>query len=394
MPLFRAPTWTTSQRALLTALAVDVRSRRALDTHTEATRLRTQLGAANFDAASFVAFAKRHRVVPLVHRVLRTHAPDALEAELRAELRDEARRLLFVAEGAFQRLKSLSASLSRAGIPHAAYKGPALALQAYGDVGARTFGDLDVLVPRARLDEAVAWAKREGYTLPEWDGPDRAWTLEHMHHLSAYRRSTFGDAHLELHWMALPPMMRPGTPVIDRWLDDSLEFVDGVPVLPWPRAWAANAEHHAKHGWSRLMLLVDAAVKVPAEGTTESVLDDTLGREVLLATRALAESLTNDTLLDDAPELLLRTWHAEDPYQFEVGEAYLDLLDPRGAWARRRVRFRSVVGQGSAKEALYAVLRQAYLEGTVATGRVFGMRPNDASPLLQRFRGLFRPADR
>ena len=391
MALFPAPIWSVEQRALLTALAVAVRARRGLDVEPFRTRWRDASASHTFDWDAFVAFAKRHRVIPFAYEVVRDHGTDLAPASVRVALKDEARRLLFFAEGSFQRLKTLSASLSRAGLGHAAYKGPALALQAYGSVGVRTFGDLDVLVARTDLERVVAWAKREGYTLPEWDDVQlRAWTLTNMHHLSAFRSSAFGDAHLELHWMTLPPMMRPGTPDVDVWLGETLDEADGVPVLPWPRAWSANAEHHAKHGWSRLMLLVDCAVRPLGKGEADPVLKDALGVAVLEATRALAESLTNDTLDRDAPSLLLRTWHAEDPYQFEVGEAYLDHLDPAGAWARRRQRFRAVASASNAKEIAYGVARQAYLEALVAAGIVFGMRPNDTSPWFQRVRAIFR----
>ncbi len=304
---------------------------------------------------------------------------------------DDARRQLLFAEGSFQQLKSLSASLARAGVPHAAYKGPAFAIQAYGAVGTRAFGDLDVLVPRRDLDRAVAWAKGAGYTLPEWDDDaQRAWCLAHMHHLSAHRRSPFADAHLELHWMTLPPMMRPGTPTVDAWLEGTLDEADGVPVLPWPRAFASTVEHHAKHGWSRLLYVLDCAVREADHAALEPVLGDRLGRAVLDGARGLEVALLAGDLLEAAPPLLLATWRAADPYQFEVGEAYLDLLDPAGAWPRRVVRFRSLGAVASRKEAAYAFARQVFLEASVASGRVFGPRPNDDAPLLKALRARFR----
>jgi hypothetical protein len=124
--------------------------------------------------------------------------------------------------------------------------------------------------------------------------------------------------------------------------------------------------------------------------STWVVLPVYIGCALVFPLVAMADALTNDTLLDDAPELLLRTWHADDPYQFEVGEAYLDLLDPRGSWARRRIRFESIARTASAKDAAYGVARQAFLEANVAAGRVFGARPNARSPLLARARALFR----
>ncbi len=386
-----APPFTASERALAAALTCFARARRGLDLAACERALAQFLEARDFDADRFYAFAQRHRVVAAVHEVLRTHASGAALDPLRRRARDDARRQLLFAEGSFQQLKSLSASLARAGLLHAAYKGPAFSLQAYGAVGARAFGDLDVLVPRRELDRVVTWAKDAGYTLPEWDdGTKRAWCLAHMHHLSAHRRSPFGDAHLELHWMTLPPMMRPGTPTVDAWLDGALEAVDGVPVLPWPRAYASTVEHHAKHGWSRLLYVLDCAVRAVDDASVEPVLPDALGCAVLTSARSLTDALLGGDLFERAPPLLLATWRANDPYQFEVGEAYLDLLDPAGAWARRLVRFRSLGAVASRKEVAYAFARQVFLEASVASGRVFGPRPNDDTPLLKAFRDRFR----
>lgn len=387
----RAPTFDRSETALVLALMAFVRRRRGLPCDDVHGSLTESFAAADFSWERFGAFARRHRVVPMVHEVMRTLPAEVVPTAERTGFRDEARRQLLFAEGSFQRLRALSAALVEAGFRHAAYKGPAFALHAYGEVGLRTFGDLDVLVARRDLERVVAWSRTQGYALPEWDDPQQQrWVLAQMHHVSAHRKSPFADAHLELHWMTLPPMMRPGTPVVDAWLDGDLEAVDGVPVLPWPRAYASVVEHHAKHGWSRLLYVVDCAVRVIDRREVEPVLDDRLGSSVLDAAGALASALVEGSLLRAAPPLLLATWHAEDPYQFEVGEAYLDELDPRGAWTRRRARFRSLGAVANRREAAYAFMRQVFLEASVAQGRVFGMRPNDANPLLKKLRDAFR----
>jgi hypothetical protein len=386
-----APTFAPAERAVVASLACVARARRGLDASPAEHDLARALAAPGFDAERFYAFAQRHRVVAAVHEALRSHTASPGLEPVRRRARDDARRQLLFAEGSFQQLRALSGSLARAAVPHAAYKGPAFAIQAYGSVGARAFGDLDVLVPRRDLERVVAWANDASYTLPEWDDEtQRTWCLAHMHHLSAHRRSPFGDAHLELHWMTLPPMMRPGTPTVDAWLAGPLDDADGVPVLPWPRAYASTVEHHAKHGWSRLLYVLDCAVREVDEQALEPVLADALGRAVLEGARALTEALVAGALLEVAPPLLLATWSANDPYQFEVGEAYLDLLDPRGAWARRLVRFRSLGAVANRKEAVYAFARQVFLEASVARGRVFGPRPNDDAPLLKAIRARFR----
>lgn len=391
MDLFPAPKWTAAPRALLTTLALFVRSRRGLGRVIFETKLRHDFAATGFPWAEFQGFARRHRVVPIVYEVLRDlepGPPSLIPSQVLTALRGEAMAALVRAEGSFQRLRTISQGLTAAGIPHAAYKGPALSLQAYGAVGIRTSGDLDVLVPRAKLEEAVRWAKGAGYTFPEWDGVERAWFLEHMNHVTGIRKSAFADAHLELHWRTMPPMRRPGAPTIDAWLAGPLEEVEGVPVLPWPRSYAANAEHHSRHGWSQLLLLVDCAVRPVGERELAPNIPDTLGVRVLAATVALAVALTDDRLSAVAPRLLQRTWLARDPYQSEVGEGYHDQLDGERAWERRRARFRALCALTNRKDRVYEVLRQTYLKASVAAGIVSGPRPNDGSPGLKRLRAL------
>jgi hypothetical protein len=60
--------------------------------------------------------------------------------------------------------------LGDAGIPALPLKGPVLAVQAYGDTGARDYGDVDLLVGHRDLARARAALERDGYA------PTRTWT--------------------------------------------------------------------------------------------------------------------------------------------------------------------------------------------------------------------------
>jgi hypothetical protein len=55
---------------------------------------------------------------------------------------------------AVSQVRALQTRFEAAGIPALAYKGPALSAQAYGHLGARTFSDLDLLVPRRSIAQA------------------------------------------------------------------------------------------------------------------------------------------------------------------------------------------------------------------------------------------------
>ncbi len=326
----------------------------------------------------------------MVHAAARDLLGEALPSDLRGTLRAESRAILLFAEGSLQRLRVLSEALRAAAIPHAAYKGPALSLQAYGEVGARTFGDLDVFVPRRDLDRSVALLTDAGYTFAQWhDASERAAILEHSHHVAGSRPSPFADGHLEVHWRALALPTRPGAPLADALFEEATEEVETVPVVPWTAAFPVLVEHHAKHGWSRLLYVVDCTVRPSPLGCAPHV-NDSLGRAVLLDAAELSGRLLSGTLLDASPELLRRTWHATDPYDSEVGQAYRDVVEPAGAWSRRAARYRAVASVGPMRERVYGVARQAFLEASIARGRVFGMRPNDASPRFKAVRAWLR----
>lgn len=77
------------------------------------------------------------------------------------------------------------------------FKGPALAQQAYGDLGLRQFLDLDLLIRRSDFERAARALIQAGWR-PEMDlpAPQLKWHLRSAYHLRFERQ---GDL-LELHW--------------------------------------------------------------------------------------------------------------------------------------------------------------------------------------------------
>lgn len=100
------------------------------------------------------AEAQRHGLTPLVLQHLRRGAVDSVPEPtldaLRSECRDEQRISLRLSTHLLRVLAHFSAQ----GIPILAYKGPVLAVDAYGDLGRRPFVDLDFLVHPRDLDRA------------------------------------------------------------------------------------------------------------------------------------------------------------------------------------------------------------------------------------------------
>jgi len=98
----------------------------------------------------------------------------------------------------YQELASILEALSDAEIPVVVLKGAALALTLYPSIGVRPMGDVDILVPRARLPEALACLKGLGYaeTTPEMvPGFNRA-----MGHHVGLDGGRDIPLHVEVHW--------------------------------------------------------------------------------------------------------------------------------------------------------------------------------------------------
>ncbi len=134
------------------------------------------------DWGDLLRMALRHGVFPSLYRRVAEACPDAVPSEFLAELRQLYRvhsrhNLRMTAE--LLRLLHLFASHDILAIP---YKGPVLALVAYGDLTMRQFVDLDILVRRHDIPQVKELLLAAGYRLnaytrkQEWE--HLRWTCE------------------------------------------------------------------------------------------------------------------------------------------------------------------------------------------------------------------------
>ncbi len=220
--------------------------------------------AARVDDWTAVArFAVAHDLAWWVSRALpRDGVPDAG----RAEITDAMRVAALAALSGTRQLLELLQILRGAGVRAVAYKGPALALEVHGDLGARRFTDLDILVceddrERARAALAAAgYASPSGYTASEerffsrWEG--------------VAQLSCDGKLPVELHWRCQAP--RYGGPqdpadVVARAVPCALG--GGTVMVPSPEDLGVLlALHGVKHAWDSLLWVVDFAAAVSRPG--------------------------------------------------------------------------------------------------------------------------------
>ena len=197
-----------------------------------------------------LAEARRHGVTPLVHRHLsgRAEVPAAPLAELSTYARRNAVHNLLLSK----ELLRVLGELGGAGVRAVPYKGPTLAVAAYGDVALRSFQDLDVIVRPNEFEPALDALQTSSYALVESaEGRFHA-TLEHEEtgvlvelHRDVVQRERFPiGLELAAMWERLTEVGLLGQKVPSFAPEDTLLLL---------------CLHGAKHEWQGLTWLCDLA---------------------------------------------------------------------------------------------------------------------------------------
>ncbi len=138
-------------------------------------------------------------LLPQVYRNLEAIAPEEpLLAKLKGVYRYHWYRNQVLLHGAADAVRALEA----AGVPTLVLKGAALAILHYGDAGARPMEDVDVLVPRERVHEAMEVVRQAGFA----SVPATPATSVGVGHARTFLSGA--DHSLDLHWWALAQAAR------------------------------------------------------------------------------------------------------------------------------------------------------------------------------------------
>jgi hypothetical protein len=204
--------------------------------------------------------ARRHAILPLLHRNIGEHArdfapPDFLQ-NLGDSYRKNATRNLLLA-GEVVRVVRLFES---GGAPALAYKGPALAVQAYGDISLRRFVDLDLIVRRGDVRRAGELLRSLGFELQGGLSEAHEKFLLRTQHGVAYTRAA-GLLTVELHWEFAPRSFAELPLGEAAWARAvSVGLCGGqVKTLSPEDSLLALCVHGTKHLWGRLSHVCDVA---------------------------------------------------------------------------------------------------------------------------------------
>lgn len=205
----------------------------------------------DFDWTWFAETARVHAVLPLAHRRLAAAgiAPPELERQATGVA---LRNLRLTTE-----LLGLARAFEGREIRLLAWKGPALAMLAWGDITLREFRDLDLVVFPEDRARAGALLEERGYQLEGGRTGARARALSRSGCEAIYR-SPAGHR-VELHWRFAAGLFATRLTVADVWPRRQMVTLGGgrVDTLGRGDLLLALGEHGAKHAWERLSWIAD-----------------------------------------------------------------------------------------------------------------------------------------
>ncbi len=255
------------------------------------------------DWSSFLWLTKRHCVVPHAYLALRRAASDLVPQQTMDALAlcFERNHLKNLAAGG--ELVRMCRAANAAGLPLMCFKGPALALQVYEGLQCRQFKDLDLLVPRDRIVEAVELLRQLGYH--EQSQPLATLRPRQLRRLLRYHKHvtlTNPDKPgitVELHW-ELSDFGEFDISHECLW-NESHKFSLGradFHALPEEEQIAFLAWHGGMHRWKRLRWLFDLAqaIRTAPQYSESRLLEtaSTLGVEnYMVLGLSLVATLTN-----------------------------------------------------------------------------------------------------
>ncbi|WP_076071173.1 nucleotidyltransferase family protein [Sphingomonas montana] len=161
----------------------------------------------------------------LAERLAGVAVPDTVAAwrdNAAVQAAQERRSALWEAEMARRALAPL-------GVPVVLLKGTAYVAGGLAAGRGRSIGDLDILVPRAKLDAVEAALLAAGWEWVKPDPYDDAYYRQWMHELPPLIHAS-RDRMIDVHHTILPPTARP-TPDADLLIADSVPLPDGLRML-------------------------------------------------------------------------------------------------------------------------------------------------------------------
>lgn len=274
--------------------------------------------------------AFRHALVPLLYRQLKRAGSKSVPEPTMARLQDEfaanaVRNMLLTRE-----LGRILEVCEERGIPVIPYKGPALAIQFYGDAALRQFSDLDLLVHERDADRAAQTLLSIGYRSHYQTNRKALANYVQLLCEQGFVREG-GGVYVEIHWAIAPKYMSSYLDAEVFWGRADKITIEGRPAL------ALSIEdllltlsvHAGKHQWERLAWVCDLneTISKAASVRWEQLIEEsqrTKTRRMLY----LGLYLANDLLGTPLPVAILDGARAEPSVQSLANEVRRRAFEP------------------------------------------------------------------
>jgi len=234
-------------------------SRANADADTSA-RIRGITSANEIDWDYVYQLARRHSVLPLIYAQLSgipsARVPADQLARLKANYQKNVARNVFLTGELCRILQTFSA----AGIDAVPYKGPALAVYAYGKLELRRFVDLDILLRKADVLRAKQLLTARGFICgAPWTDAQQALLMRTQHNLSMSQED--GRLIVELHWEVASSLFASSLQAEEFWGRLQTMRLNNVTVkcLSTEDLLLSLCVHGSKHFWERLAWICDVA---------------------------------------------------------------------------------------------------------------------------------------
>lgn len=261
-----------------------------------------KLLSGKIDWETLTHFATNHAILPLVHSALTSSLEGSMPAEvaqgLRRRFQGNAIRNVFLA----RELVRLTSLFEQAGLQTISFKGPALAVAAYGSVNLRQFVDLDLLVRWEQAGRAIEVLRADGYVAPVGYGE--------VGRPGAFETSMVkagASVNIDLHWGLAEPYLPLAMDGEDLWRRAIRIEIEGgaVNTLGLEDHLLYLCGHGARHGWETLSGVCDVAQLIRVAPIDWGVLcaraQECGGRRMLL----LGVLLAHDLIGASAPARIL-----------------------------------------------------------------------------------------
>ncbi len=203
--------------------------------------------------------AQRNAVLPLLSWNLRNRFAELLPDKIRLLLENESQRHLRTNLFLTGKMLELLNCLKANGIDAVPFKGPLLAIQAYGDPALRKYGDLDILVQPLNFKKAADILTENGYeplTSVSWLEKTN-WYISRKKDI--YFANRVRSVTVELHWKLSGSHFGLPREMNDLW--KRLETVDvagtSVRALSFYDLLIYLCLHGSRHSWERFEWVCD-----------------------------------------------------------------------------------------------------------------------------------------